>query len=251
MDSKQSSNKIREIVRLQQLLKKWKKLAHASKIKTNNTTKNNSNSTGSRSIKFLKKTLSFTEISMSSNSSSIGRDEENKKKFVIPMEYLGHQAFAVLLREAEEEFGFQQEGVLKIPCEVAMFEKILKMMQQKKKNDVAMFLFLHENFNFGTTEQRGALIHYQIVIVVSQHLHIMLNCVTHNISNDHTSLLILLHFSFLFHFYNGNIRVYFLDQGINHIPFSFCGGSIVPGSLGQNYRIDGPKNYLLHLLIIY
>ncbi|GAA0159197.1 hypothetical protein LIER_38815 [Lithospermum erythrorhizon] len=187
MDSKQSSNKIREIVRLQQLLKKWKKLAHASKIKTNNTTKyitlppikrsssnnninnptNNSNSTGSKSIKFLKKTLSFTEISMSSNSSSndgipkgflavsVGRDEENKKKFVIPMEYLGHQAFAVLLREAEEEFGFQQEGVLKIPCEVAMFEKILKMVQQKKKNDVAMFLFLHENFNFGTTEQKG------------------------------------------------------------------------------------------------
>ncbi|KAL2461944.1 SAUR-like auxin-responsive protein family [Abeliophyllum distichum] len=54
------------------------------------------------------------------------------KRFVIPMEYLGHQAFGILLREAEEEFGFQQQGVLKIPCEVGLFEKILKVMEDKR-----------------------------------------------------------------------------------------------------------------------
>ncbi|KAJ9678052.1 hypothetical protein PVL29_022822 [Vitis rotundifolia] len=61
------------------------------------------------------------------------------KRFIIPIEYLGHQAFGVLLREAEEEFGFQQEGVLKIPCEVAVFERILMMVDEKR--DV---FFLHE-----------------------------------------------------------------------------------------------------------
>nr|GMD37109.1 auxin-responsive protein SAUR72-like [Ipomoea batatas] len=53
------------------------------------------------------------------------------KRFVIPTEYLAHDLFGVLLREAEEEFGFQTEGILKIPCEFAVFEKILKAVQQQ------------------------------------------------------------------------------------------------------------------------
>ncbi|CAA3022470.1 auxin-responsive SAUR72-like [Olea europaea subsp. europaea] len=133
MDSRKS-NKIREIVRLQQILKKWKKLA--IKNKTSSVTLGS----GSKSIKFLKKTLSFTESSISSSTSSEQVPKgyiavctgKELKRFVIPMEYLGHQAFRVLLREAEEEFGFQQEGVLKIPCEVELFEKILKLMEEKK-----------------------------------------------------------------------------------------------------------------------
>lgn len=45
---------------------------------------------------------------------------EEMKRFVIPMEYLSHRAFGVLLREAEEEFGFEQGGVLRIPCDVCV-----------------------------------------------------------------------------------------------------------------------------------
>lgn len=131
MDSKKS-NKIREIVRLQQILKKWRKLASAPKP---------SNST-SKGIAFLKRTLSFTD---SSSVSSVSGDitvpkgflavcvGEELKRFVIPTEYLGHKAFRMLLREAEEEFGFQQEGVLRIPCEVSVFEKILKVLREKKE----------------------------------------------------------------------------------------------------------------------
>ncbi|CAA3000392.1 auxin-responsive SAUR72 [Olea europaea subsp. europaea] len=145
MDSRKS-NKIMEIVRLQQILKKWKKLAN------NNKTSSGSGSGpasvtlgngGSKSMKFLKKTLSFTESSISSSSSSSTTDQVPKgylavcvgkelKRFVIPMEYLGHQAFGILLREAEEEFGFQQQGVLKIPCEVELFEKMLKLMEENR-----------------------------------------------------------------------------------------------------------------------
>ncbi|PPR94860.1 hypothetical protein GOBAR_AA25811 [Gossypium barbadense] len=56
MDSKKS-NKIGEIVRLQQIVKKWKKLANASK-KTTNT-----GSGGGKSMKFFKRTLSFNDVS--------------------------------------------------------------------------------------------------------------------------------------------------------------------------------------------
>lgn len=112
------------------MLKKWKKLAVAPK--------NNSK----KSIKFLKRTLSFSDTNI--NALSGGGEVvpkgslavcvgEEMKRFVIPTEYLSHRAFATLLREAEEEFGFQQEGVLRIPCEVSVFESILEAVEKNKE----------------------------------------------------------------------------------------------------------------------
>lgn len=63
------------------------------------------------------------------------------QRFIIPTSYLRHRAFAALLHEAEEEFGFQQEGVLKIPCEVWMFEKILKTVEGKKSDQQEVLFF--------------------------------------------------------------------------------------------------------------
>ncbi|XP_058114356.1 protein SMALL AUXIN UP-REGULATED RNA 51-like [Magnolia sinica] len=134
MDQKKP-NKISDIVRLQQILKKWKKLANAPKPTT---------TSSSKSMKFLKRTLSFSDSSVSSLSSSTGDGAvpkgflavsvgEEMKRFVIPTEYLTHRAFGILLREAEEEFGFQQEGVLRIPCEVPVFERILKVVEEKRE----------------------------------------------------------------------------------------------------------------------
>ncbi|CDP08614.1 unnamed protein product, partial [Coffea canephora] len=118
------SNKITEIVRLQPVLNKWKKLAANT----------------SKSVKFLKKTLflgkrkhsssrSLTNGAISGGSSDVVPKGylavcvgEGLKRFVIPMEDLGHQAFGILLTQAEEEFGFR---VLNIPCQVAVFEKMM------------------------------------------------------------------------------------------------------------------------------
>lgn len=137
MDSKKS-NKIRDIVRLQQILKKWRKLANSSKS-TTTTICSSSNRGGSKSIKFLKRTLSISDKTICEASSvSVPKGYlavcvgEEQKRFVIPMEYLGHHAFHILLREAEEEFGFEQAGVLRIPCEVSLFESILKMAEEKR-----------------------------------------------------------------------------------------------------------------------
>ena len=132
MDSKKS-NKIRDIVRLQQILKKWRKLANSSKT---------TSSSSRKSIKFLKRTLSSSDYSNirgdASSNNVVPKGYlavcvgEELKRFVIPTEYLGHHAFHILLREAEEEFGFQQTGVLRIPCDVCVFENILKMVEEKK-----------------------------------------------------------------------------------------------------------------------
>nr|XP_011463710.1 PREDICTED: uncharacterized protein LOC105351384 [Fragaria vesca subsp. vesca] len=101
MESKKS-NKIKEIVRLQQILKKWKKLANAPKnnntaaitypSSTTTTTTTPSNN-GSRGIKFLKRTLSFTDVLKGFLAVCVGKE---LKQFIIPTEYLGHQAFRIL-----------------------------------------------------------------------------------------------------------------------------------------------------------
>ncbi|KAL6996087.1 hypothetical protein U1Q18_006223 [Sarracenia purpurea var. burkii] len=151
MDSNKS-NKMSEIVRLQQILKKWKKLANAPKSTNKSSCSSSggggggggsgsSSNNGSKSIKFLKKTLSFSDSSMAGAvvpkgflAVCVGKE---LKRFIIPTEYLGHQAFGILLREAEEEFGFEQEGVLKIPCQVPLFEKILRQCQCDRKEEAS------------------------------------------------------------------------------------------------------------------
>ncbi|XP_042493524.1 auxin-responsive protein SAUR72-like [Macadamia integrifolia] len=167
MDSKKS-NKISEIVRLQQILKKWKKLANApknsnssssssSKSSSSSSNTNSISNNGSKSIKFLKRTLSFSDVSASVSADTVPKGflavcvGKELKRYIIPTEYLGHRAFGILLREAEEEFGFQNEGVLRIPCEISVFEKILKMVEQKKDES-----FIMNEFGFsGEVEMSG------------------------------------------------------------------------------------------------
>ncbi|OMO76076.1 Auxin responsive SAUR protein [Corchorus capsularis] len=47
------------------------------------------------------------------------------RRFVIPTSYLSMPEFKVLMDKAAEEFGFEQEGGLKIPCDEQDFEHIL------------------------------------------------------------------------------------------------------------------------------
>ncbi|KAK7410336.1 hypothetical protein VNO78_01044 [Psophocarpus tetragonolobus] len=131
MDPPKKPNKIRDIVRLQQVLKKWRRVANSSKLTSSNTT--------SKSINFLKRTLSLSEREGGGSSSVVPKGYVavcvgmDLSRFVIPTEYLGHQAFHMLLRQAEEEFGFEQTGVLRIPCEVSVFQSILKIVERKDK----------------------------------------------------------------------------------------------------------------------
>jgi SAUR family protein len=45
-------------------------------------------------------------------------------RYVVPVVYFNHPAFEELLREAEEEFGFQHPGGITIPCPAARFERL-------------------------------------------------------------------------------------------------------------------------------
>ncbi|KAF6141762.1 hypothetical protein GIB67_027940 [Kingdonia uniflora] len=50
---------------------------------------------------------------------------QNMRRFVIPASYLSLPDFRVLMEKAAEEFGFEQEGGLRLPCEEDDFEEIL------------------------------------------------------------------------------------------------------------------------------
>lgn len=50
---------------------------------------------------------------------------EKPKRFVVELGYLRNPAFLKLLDQAEEEYGFQHEGALTVPCSPEELQKIL------------------------------------------------------------------------------------------------------------------------------
>ncbi|KAK1426271.1 hypothetical protein QVD17_14941 [Tagetes erecta] len=49
-----------------------------------------------------------------------------ERRFVVPMAYLSHPSFLRLLERAAEEYGFDHEGALMIPCRPSELECMLK-----------------------------------------------------------------------------------------------------------------------------
>ncbi|KAL6903774.1 hypothetical protein ACP4OV_004587 [Aristida adscensionis] len=54
-------------------------------------------------------------------------------RYVVPVVYFNHPLFGELLREAEEEFGFQHPGGITIPCPAARFEHAAALAAAGKK----------------------------------------------------------------------------------------------------------------------
>lgn len=50
---------------------------------------------------------------------------ESRCRFVVPIACLEHPEFLVLLRKAEEEFGFEHDAAITLPCDEAVFEAVL------------------------------------------------------------------------------------------------------------------------------
>lgn len=61
----------------------------------------------------------------------VGHGEE-QQKFVVPLMYLNHPLFSQLLKEAEEEYGFDHRGTLTIPCRVEEFRYVQDHIDREK-----------------------------------------------------------------------------------------------------------------------
>jgi len=64
----------------------------------------------------------------------VGQAEEEQQRFVVPVFYFNHPLFMRLLKEAEEEYGFDQKGTITIPCHVEEFRYIQGLIDQEKSS---------------------------------------------------------------------------------------------------------------------
>ncbi|KAK7258461.1 hypothetical protein RIF29_24039 [Crotalaria pallida] len=62
----------------------------------------------------------------------VGQGEE-QQKIMVPVMYLNHPLFAQLLKEAEEEYGFAQQGnITIIPCQVEEFKYVHDLIHRER-----------------------------------------------------------------------------------------------------------------------
>ncbi|KAG0483775.1 hypothetical protein HPP92_011937 [Vanilla planifolia] len=54
--------------------------------------------------------------------------EEAEQRFLVPIEMLNTSCIAALLDMAAEEFGYEHEGVIRIPCSVEHFKRAVDEM---------------------------------------------------------------------------------------------------------------------------
>ncbi|KAE8661974.1 Auxin-responsive protein SAUR32 [Hibiscus syriacus] len=61
----------------------------------------------------------------------VGQGEE-QQRFVIPVIHVNHPLFMQLLKVAEEEYGFDQKGLITIPCHVEEFRNVQGMIDRDR-----------------------------------------------------------------------------------------------------------------------
>ncbi|XP_022718102.1 auxin-responsive protein SAUR71-like [Durio zibethinus] len=54
---------------------------------------------------------------------------EEMKRFVVSAELLNHPVFMGLLNKSAQEYGYEQKGVLHIPCHVLVFERVMEALR--------------------------------------------------------------------------------------------------------------------------
>ncbi|KAL8030693.1 hypothetical protein ABFX02_14G302100 [Erythranthe guttata] len=118
-------SKIRHIVRLRQMLRRWRKKA----------------SMGARR---LPSDVPAGHVAVTVGSSC--------KRFVVRATHLNHPEFKKLLVQAEEEYGFNNNGPLAIPCDEYLFEEIIRYLTRMESSSARFTSFedfqrcCHEGF---------------------------------------------------------------------------------------------------------
>ncbi|MCL7044132.1 hypothetical protein MKW94_005199 [Papaver nudicaule] len=123
-----ANNKIRKIVQLKQVMKRWKSMSlgkthHHHRSESSSYSDQFSNDIDSRNRK-----RSLKRIPSSGNLAVYIGPE--RRRFVIPTRYLNLPIFVSLLKKSEEEYGFQSNGGLVLPCEVVFFKRVLKLLDK-------------------------------------------------------------------------------------------------------------------------
>ncbi|GAB4839105.1 hypothetical protein Ancab_028633 [Ancistrocladus abbreviatus] len=124
-------SKIRHIVRLRQMLRRWRNRAAMS----------------SRRVP--------SDVPAGHLAICVGA---SCRRFIVRTAYLNHPVFKKLLVQAEEEYGFGNQGPLTIPCDESLFEEILRFLSRSdsssSSNAASRFVDLEDIQRMG---RRGEL----------------------------------------------------------------------------------------------
>jgi len=132
---------IRQIVRLRELLQKWQSTTTLRHKSTDQGTTSGIPPAGNRRVRNLPINWESDEDACASPEPPVDVPKgyipiyvgPEHRRFVIPTTYLGLPVFKLLLEKAEEEFGFDHQGALMIPCEIETFKYILQVMERHQK----------------------------------------------------------------------------------------------------------------------
>ncbi|KAK8642307.1 hypothetical protein V6N13_011655 [Hibiscus sabdariffa] len=77
----------------------------------------------------------------------------DKGRFVVPLAYLGTNVFKELFRLSEEEFGLPRDGPITLPCDAAVLEYVISLVQRHDSQmlENALFVLLGSHQCYSTT----------------------------------------------------------------------------------------------------
>ncbi|KAK7321797.1 hypothetical protein VNO77_32746 [Canavalia gladiata] len=111
-------SKIRHIVRLRQMLRRWRNKARMSANRA-----------------------PPSDVPAGHVAVCVG---SNCTRFVVRATYLNHPLFKKLLLQAEEEYGFANHGPLAIPCDETLFQEALRFISRSESDKSNRFLNLED-----------------------------------------------------------------------------------------------------------
>ncbi|XP_023525874.1 auxin-induced protein 6B-like [Cucurbita pepo subsp. pepo] len=110
-------SKIRHIVRLRQMLRRWRNKARISANR-------------------IPSDVPAGHVAVCVGTSC--------RRFVVRATYLNHPVFKKLLVEAEEEYGFSNSGPLAIPCDESVFEEVIRFISRSEPPNSGRFVKLDD-----------------------------------------------------------------------------------------------------------
>lgn len=111
-------NKIRHIVRIRQMLQRWRRKARIAAAKS-----------------------APSDVPAGHVAICVG---SSCRRFIVRATYLNHPIFKKLLVQAEEEYGFSNQGPLAIPCDESFFEEVLRVVSRSESGSSGRFLSLED-----------------------------------------------------------------------------------------------------------
>lgn len=65
--------------------------------------------------------------------STVNNNGTISERFLIPTQLMTHPSILTLLQQSAEEFGYAQDGVIRIPCDIEFFRRVVKSLPVCKK----------------------------------------------------------------------------------------------------------------------